>query len=356
VSLSGFKRPTLDDITTRVIADVNAGLPEIDANLRYSVVGVLSKVLAGAMHSLYGYLDWIADQTNLLYCSDENLDGWGLVWGIARKGATKASGTVTLTGTNTSLVPAGTVLQTLDSRQYTVTADVAVASGTATAAVEAEDYGFGWNQTAGVHANLLNPVAGINRVGTVVGITGGSDIESDADYRARILRRIAEPPQGGSKGDYIAWATAVPGVTRAWCNPLENGAGTVVVRFMMDDAYEDGVPQAGDITTVQAYIDVRRPITADVSVVAPATQNLNITVLDMTPDTTQIRASVRAEIADMIVRQSEPGGIIYLSEIWEAVAQATGVANFKISAPTDDITLPVGTIAVPGTVTFSESP
>lgn len=356
MSLSGFKRPTLDQIMQRMIAGVNAELPEIDANLRYSVVGVVTKVLAGALHSLYGYLDWISDQTNLLYCSDENLDAFGLIWGIDRKEATRAAGTITLTGKNTSTIPIGTTVQTRDGLQYAVIAEATISAGTATVQVEADDYGGAWNQVADVVVSLVNPVTGVNTTGAVVSIAGGADIESDADYRARILTRIANPPQGGSKGDYIAWALAVPGVTRAWCNALENGPGTVVVRFMMDDSYTNGVPQSGDITLVSDYIDVRRPVTAQVSVVAPATSALAVTVMDLTPDNTATRAAIRAEIADMIARRAEPGGTIYLSDIWEAVASAAGVEHFTITVPSADVDYAVGTLAVPGTVTFAVTP
>lgn len=356
MSLSGFKRPTLEALKQRMVAGVNAALPEIDANLRYSVVGVLTDVLAGAVHSLYGYLDWISDQTNLLYCSDDNLDAFGLIWGIDRKEATRAVGTVTMTGKNGSVIPIGTTLQTRNGKQYSVIAEATIASQTATVSVEAAEFGVDWNQAEDVVVTLLNPVSGVDSTGAVISIAGGADLESDAAYRARILARIANPPQGGSKADYIAWALAVPGVTRAWCNALENGPGTVVVRFMMDDAYTDGVPQSGDITIVAAAIEALRPVTAQVSVVAPATSALAVTVLDLTPDNATTRAAIRAEIADMIARRAEPGGTIYLSDIWESVAQASGVEHFTISVPTADVDYAVGTLPIPGTVTFAVTP
>ena len=80
-------------------------------------------------------------------------------------------------------------------------------------------------------------------------LDGGTDEETDEELRARVLRRIRQPPMGGDAYDYVAWALAVPGVTRAWCSPLEMGIGTVTVRFMMDDlrADNDGFPIADDI-------------------------------------------------------------------------------------------------------------
>ena len=76
---------------------------------------------------------------------------------------------------------------------------------------------------------------------------------------ARLLLRIRRPPHGGARHDYVGWALDKEShglaVTRAWDYGLELGLGTVTVRFMMDDAYADGIPLAADVTTVQTYID-----------------------------------------------------------------------------------------------------
>ena len=65
-------------------------------------------------------------------------------------------------------------------------------------------------------------------------VTGGTDAETDDQLRARILHRIQNPPMGGAQADYVTWALAVPGVTRAWA-ASEQGIGTMTVRFLMDD-------------------------------------------------------------------------------------------------------------------------
>ena len=80
-------------------------------------------------------------------------------------------------------------------------------------------------------------------------LTGGTDDETD-DQPARPHpgSRIQNPPMGGSQADYVAWALAVPGVTRAWAAP-EQGTGTITVRFLMDDlrADDDGWPTPPDV-------------------------------------------------------------------------------------------------------------
>ena len=56
----------------------------------------------------------------------------------------------------------------------------------------------------------------------------------------------------GDNDDYVAWATEVPGVTRAWCSPNGMGAGTVVVRFVRDDD-DDPIPDSGERVSPGAY-------------------------------------------------------------------------------------------------------
>ncbi len=58
--------------------------------------------------------------------------------------------------------------------------------------------------------------------------------ESDADYLARILYDIRNPSGGGTRYDYVRWATEVDGVAGAWCIPLGQGIGTVDVVIAAD--------------------------------------------------------------------------------------------------------------------------
>src|SRR6185436_8140801 len=109
------------------------------------------------------------------------------------------------------------------------------------------------------------------------GIKGGLDIENADGVRARFLLRPQEPPEGGSDQDYEAWALAVAGVTRAWVFPVEDGLGTVVVRFVLDDE-EDIFPDAPTVAAVQAALDSERPITAEVTAEAPTPLEVDFTI------------------------------------------------------------------------------
>jgi uncharacterized phage protein gp47/JayE len=248
--------------------------------------------------------------------------------------------------------PAGTVLVRTDGAEYETVAEVTLAGGTATAAVTALLAGQDGNAAAASTLTIATPIAGINSAVTVtaVALTGGADIETDDDLRARLLARIQTPPHGGAAHDYIAWALEVAGVTRAWVYPAELGLGTITVRFVRDDDASP-IPDAAEVLAVQAYIDSVRPVTAVVTVAAPIAVPLNFTI-DITPDTAAIRAAIEAELRDLLLREAEPGATILLSHIREAISLATGESDHILTAPAANVTHTTGEMATFGAITW----
>jgi uncharacterized phage protein gp47/JayE len=351
-SYTGFTRPTLTELTARIISDLNVNLPGEDANVRYSVLNVLANTEAGIVHEIYGYLDWISNQTNILYCTGENLDLFGNIWAVTRKAPTFASGYIMCTGVDGSIVPVGTTFQSSDGYQYIATGGTFITAGIGYFPAQALISGDDYNQSTNTILTMTSSLSGVESNAEILSMSGGTNMESDDLLRTRILDRIANPPHGGSQSDYVTWALQHPGVTRAWCYPNEMGLGTVTVRFMMDDTYEDGMPQPADITDVVEYIELYRPVTAEVYVVQPVGVALDVEVTNLTPNTPTVQANVHKEIVDMLKRRAEPGGTIFCSWIWEAVSLATGNQHHTITIPTTDIIYNVGELPVLGTVTF----
>lgn len=351
-----FTRPTLAQLIERIAADIESRLPGTDPRTRRSVLAVLARAHAGAVHALYGYLAWAAQQVMPDTAETDILDRLASIWGVARKAAAPAAGNVTFSGNNGITIPAGTELQRSDSWRYTTDADAIIASGTATAAVTAVTAGADGNSAANTMLVLVSPIAGINSTATVAagGLTAGTDTESDDDLRDRLIDRIQSPPHGGAKADYERWAKEIAGVTRAWVYPLENGADTVVVRFVRDD---DGagaaiIPDAGEVAAVQSHINDVRPVTAVVTVAAPTAVALAFTIA-LTPNTQAVRDAVTAELTDLLRREAEPGGTILLSHIREAISIAAGETNHVLTVPSADVTHMTGQIAVMGTITWA---
>ena len=344
-----FERPTLAELKQRIQADIVSRLELKGGIMRRSVVGVISTVLAGCSHLWHGHMDWVSKQVLTDTMDEDYLLREASIYGITRKAAAVAGGRVVFTGNTGSVVPAGAVLKRAsDSALFTTLED-----GFTSVGITAQEAGSAGNTDAGAVLNLISPISGVQS-GAVVdsnGITGGSDIESVDSLRERVLARKQQPPQGGNKQDYVAWALEVPGVTRAWCFPGYMGIGTVGVTFVRDgDA--SFIPDADEIASVNVYIEGKRPVTADVYVFAPTQKAVDITI-SLAPNTVAVQASVQVELEAFFKREGAPGETIYLSRISEAISSSLSEVHHKITEPAADVTTTAYEIAVLGTVTFN---
>lgn len=349
-----FERPALATLIERTVADAQTRLSPGQALLPVSNIAILARVLAGGVHGLYGYLDWIAAQVLPDTAAAEMLLRHAAVWGLEPLAATFATGLVTLSGSMGAIVPAATVLVRSDGARYRVVADTEI-GGTWTVSVQAEAVGDAGDTAAGTALTLASAVSGVNAAGVVAagGITGGNAQESIEALRARLLARIRQPPQGGCAADYVAWAMgAHPEVTRAWAFPLEAGAGTVTVRVMTDGATVDGIPSPTVVAAVAAAIAPVRPVTARVIVVAPVAAALTF-ALSAVPASLAVRAAIEAGLADLIRREAVPGGTLLLSHIRAEISAAAGESDYQLSSPAANVVAATGYISTFGGVTWS---
>ncbi len=345
-------RPSLPEIINRVRTDVISRLVQDDV-LRRADAEVYARVVAAVTHGLYGYLEWISRQFIYDTAEAEILDRWASLWlNVPRKPAAAATGSVTFTGSIGAVVPVGALLQALDGVRYQTTAGTTLTGTTAVLAVEAVIPAAAGNRAGGQSLSLAVPLAGVQPAAIAGALSGGADEEDDESLRARLIARIQTPPHGGARADYVGWALEVPGVTRAWCYPLELGAGTVTVRFMRDDDAGGAIPDAGEVAAVLAHIEPLKPVTAALTVLAPVAAPLAFTIA-VTPNTAAVRATVQAELADLIRREAEPGGTLLLSRIRAAISAAAGESNYVMTVPAADVVSPVGSITTLGVITWS---
>lgn len=347
------QRPTLTDLITRIQNDFISRLSLVGSVLRRSFIYVLSRVIAGSTHELYGQLEFLSRQIFPDLSEDEYLERQGSLYGVTRNAATFAVGQVTFTGVNGTPIPEGTLLQRADGARYLTQADVTISAGSAVADIEAELAGSAANAESGTILRLVSPIVDVSSDATVgmSAITLGNDRESIDSYRKRVIARLRKPPQGGAKEDYVTWAKEVPGVTRAWCFPLELGAGQVTVRFLRDNDASI-IPDAGEVTQVADYIEARRPATATVTVVAPVAVTRNFT-LSIVPDTTANRQAVEAELRDLLLsEETMPGGTLLLTRIGTAIAISGTVTDYEITVPNADVVYTTGQLPVFGAITW----
>jgi uncharacterized phage protein gp47/JayE len=127
---------------------------------------------------------------------------------------------------------------------------------------------------------------------------------------------------------------------------------------MMDGLYPDGIPQAGDVALVQASLDAARPVTADLTVVAPIAEPLDFEILlrdaagQPEADPT-IRQAVEDELRDLIQREADPGKTMLISKIREAISVASGEYDHVLIDPVADVPHTTGEIATFGEITWA---
>ena len=344
-----LNRPTLQTLADRVRNDILARF-NADDILRRSDAEVYARVEALAMHAMYGYIDYQAAQMFADTCDETELPRHATFWKVARKVAAPATGSVTFATSVGAVIPEGTIVRALDAVEYATTVAATATTGSTVVAVEAIAAGAAGNRTTGQSVLLVQPVDGVQTTATAGELSGGADIETISAWRARILAAMRSPPAAGTANDYEMWALEVPGVTRAWCYPLELGLGTVVVRFVRDDDVSL-IPDAGEVAAVQAHIDALCPVTAAVTVVAPVAEAVNFSIA-ATPNTADVKSAITAELQDLLLREAEPGGTLLLSHIREAVSLASGETDSVVSVPSAAVTKAAGKIATLGTITW----
>ena len=355
-----FPRPSLQTIRDRVKGDLRTA-SGVFSIIRRSFLDVLSKAIAGVSHVLHGHIFHVSKQVFIDQAEDEFLDRWGAIYSIPRNESTFAQLTLTITGTDTTVIPVNQVWKRSDGAKYFVTAETVI-SGATSVNVIAEFSGTDFNTDVGETLTIENPVVGVDSTALISAIAiSAADTEEDEPYRSRIIARIQEPPSGGTIPDYKSWALDISGVTRAWITPNGFGAGTVVIYFVVDDV-DPIIPIQAKIDEVQAYIETQQPITARAFTYAPTATVLNIEV-NISPNTVAVQNAIKAEISEMIKRESQVNGsyidintvydgIIPISKIREAISVATGEDDHVLVSPVADITPPLGGLVIEGTYTF----
>lgn len=329
-----FNKPTLAEL----IGTAQNDLAGADG-LRHSDGQVLSRVHAGGLYGLYGYLGWVADQILPDTCDEDMLLRHADLRPIpGRLPAVAASGPASFIGAAGAGVDVGTLLQRKDGVRFRVVSPVVLQGATGAVQLAAVDPGILGNTPAGTELTLVSPVLGVQGVFTVTGngLQGGVAEETIEALRARVLRSYRALPHGGNTDDYQTWALEVPGVTRVWVRRHWVGPGTVGV-FVMRDGDPSPFPDEAALAVIKAYIEAQRPITAELHVLAPAPVAVQYR-LRVTPDTPAVRAAVEAELKALHLRDGALGTTLLRTHISEAISGAAGERDHEIVEPVANVT------------------
>ncbi|WP_025692618.1 baseplate J/gp47 family protein, partial [Paenibacillus zanthoxyli] len=288
---TGFKRMRFDDLLAAMEDKAKEAFGDtVNTSVR-SPLGIILRIFAWFLSILWSLAEDIYNSGYIGTATGNNLDRLGPQVGISRALERRATGEVTLTGTDGYTVEAGFRSATESGLTYQTTADVVLTGGAGTVAIEALESGSGSNVAAGTITVIVNPNPNVTAVTNAAAVTGGREKETDAEFRSRFEQSTA----GGGAASVDA--------LRGTLLRLDGVRAAAVIENtskVMDSA---GRPP----TSFQAYVlggddqEIAKTIFATKSAGIEAYGDITMTVEDLGGEQHTVKFSRAAEVGIRIV-------------------------------------------------------
>jgi len=365
--MAGYSVRSLVDLSQAARKYFTQSIDGAVASVWANTFTVLAKVLALIGQGLELRRKWLVKQLFASTADRVWLIRHGFELGLQPDPAEAAIGSGVGAAASGFVVPAGLQYARADGVIFNVLAAATSSGNSVTLDLEADTASAAGNTDAGTSLTLIDPDDAPGGTPTSItvlaasdgsGLSGGADEEDIESFRARVLYRKRNPPQGGAASDYAGWVlAAVPTATRVFVDSYSDNARAVWLQFLVSDQ-PNGIPSAGQIAAAQAYVSdpIRRPVTARVFVTTPIAQPVDIVIADLYPDTADVRTAVEAEISATFVDRAQPGTpstSFAFSASWldEAISRATGEDSHDLVSP-GDLVFTAGNLPVLGTIAY----
>lgn len=353
-----FGDQTEEAVRTRMFSSMNSGLDQAQGSMAYNLIQPLAIEVARLWDALDRVVEFGFAQTTY----GQFLDARAEEHGVTRKAATFSTGTVRFSGTNTTVIPAGTQVSNTvlagapdTPAIFQTDADGTISGGFVDIAVTAVEAGAASNLPASSIDRMVTVVGGVTSINNAAATTGGTDEEDDDTLRARLLAAIAAREGAGTADDYESWALEVAGVGAATTEPLWSGAGTVRVMILDSDLQP---ASAGLQTEVDDYIETLRPIGASVTVSTPTLDTHAISAT-LTMEAGFTVGAVQTAVEEAIQAYYDTlgtGGDVIYNEVGAAIVSTIGVADYSsllVDGGAVNVVISATQKAAMGTVTLS---
>ena len=341
-----------DTIKRRNIAKIRQTVsPNLLPESRDNVVGVFVDLLSQNNLGTQIAIDNARRDAFIQTAIGTRLDEFGAVFAVDRKASGIAKGRITFTAALEQTIPAGTAVSTEDGLGYTTDEDVFVSGAEAsifiTATREGEAYNLE-NNTILIMSTDDEAIEGVSEL-----VSGGSDVEDDESYRTRIKLNLRNPPSGGTESDWIRWTLDFPDKQVGTVTAEKTATGEVTVYPTIIDN-ENNIPTTTDVSNIKSYLENFRPIGTELIVKRAAAVNVPITFTELNVNDSAVQANIREALINLFNDRAKVGQTFRLSWITEAIGNAIGENYHLLAAPTADIAITAGQLAVLGEITFPE--
>lgn len=288
-------------------------------------------------------IDFTGKMNLLAYATGNYLDHLGVFVGVSRLSAAAAVCTVRFSlsaiQSGSVIIPAGTRVSAGGNMYYATDAVTEIPAGEAYAdiAVTAVLSGTAGNGLLPGQINVLvDPLPFIQSVANITASTGGTDTETDDNFRERIQLAPESFSVAGPVGAYEFWArSAHPGISSVAVNSPTPGVVNIYPLLSGGEIPTDEIIQIVEDVLTDEQV---RPLTDDVHVYAPTALEYTLSVtyyIDRAKTTTaaSIQAAVEAAADAWISWQRERlGRDINPSELIHRMITA-GAKRVTVSAP-----------------------
>ncbi|QEK13733.1 baseplate J/gp47 family protein (plasmid) [Crassaminicella thermophila] len=342
---------TIDVIHERMLSNISDEYDKTEGSFFYDA----TKPVAIELEKAYKDQEEILDKGFVETATGEWLDKKVAEQGLTRKPATKATGYVTIEGSEGAIINAGDKVAN-DTVTYTILESKTIDS-TLKASVQVECDEFGSVGNVPINAIKYFPVtlSGLTKVYNEEKIDNGYDGETDEELRQRYYDKVRTPATSGNKYHYRNWAKEVPGVGDAKVFPLWNGPGTVKVVII--DSNKTGA-DSQLVTDVYNHIEENRPIGATVTVESATELQINIDVT-LTIDSNnytieQVKRNIENAITEHLKEIAFKENYVSYAKIGSLILNSNGVldySNLLINNNNSNVSIKETEVAVLGVVT-----
>jgi len=286
--------------------------------------------------SYAGFLDMIAEEV-----------------GLERKEATYAETTLTVTGTEGTIIPSGFLFATVgtdyaDSEEFEATEEVTIdETGIASVPVRSTDAGTKGNVPANTIVLMVSTLSGITGVTNEEAAEGGYAAETDDELRERIRDRDINGniSYTGCIADYKRWAMEVSGVGSVVVVPEWEGPGTGTVKLIVmssegqpvaDSTIEDvynHIMSPGDENTrlapIGAILTVVTSTLSDISYSATIIRSSSVSVAEIEDAFRTALLEYYQEVKEDSIENGDGIGYIRYTRIGRLISEITGVVDYN---------------------------
>ena len=283
-----FSIPTLTEFRNKFIQNIKASLENIeienggaenisiDDNIfKKGLLYVLGVAFSGGSWLILKNIEFLSKQIFINSAENNYLDRHGIDLQTQRNSATPPTLKVGITGNSGSTIPSTATLIS-GVAVFKLEQSYEIGSG-GTAEIEAVGVVEGVNNSvqAGLAISFTSPIVGVDSEATIASVeSSGTEIETDSNYKLRLLAIIRRRALGGNPQDYKEWSENVAGVTRAFIyrcynsstesfstatsNPDDAQGGVVGIMIAGDTASGDNTS-----TTIETTQAVKLAVLAD---------------------------------------------------------------------------------------------